>query len=95
MGFPTRMNDADVVEDHLPAARRHLNIPAVIGLYLDLLCHLKLCPRSLQPTSLLEQVLDHFESEPLDAIQYSYESERQVQLFINSRISNLELFCAL
>ncbi len=95
MGFPTRMNDADVVAEHLPAARRHLNIPAVIGLYLDLLCHQKLCPRNLvQPTTLLEQVLDHFEADPLDAIQYSYGCEREVCLFINSRISNLELFCA-
>ena len=95
LGYPTRMDDDDVLTHHIARARQHLNTPAVLGVYLDLLRHLNLAPQRLEfsPLHLMEGILDEFEEDPLIVIPYSYGSPRDVAQFMVMRIANIRHFC--
>ncbi len=62
MGCPLP-EDNNVLIEHLSGVRRHLNQPAIVGVYLDLLHHLNLCPYILhrELTVLMDEILDEFE----------------------------------
>ena len=94
MGYPLPEDD-DVLIEHLSAARRHLNQPAILGVYMDLLRHLNLCPRILQiePMVLMDAILDEFEEDPLLVIPYNYGCEQRVTTFLLNTTGNLEHFC--
>ena len=94
LGFPTRMDDDEVVSSHLPAARLHMNIPAVVGVYFDVLRHLRLNANLLHmtPFHLIQGIPDEFEEDPILVIPYCYGCDRGVGVYINQRSHNLKNF---
>ena len=71
--------------------RERLNIPAAIGVYLQLLQHLKLPASQLHvyPSELIEGVLDAFVENPLLIMPYIWSCEKDVGTYINERIRNV------
>ena len=88
------MDDDEVVSSHLPAARLHMNIPAVVGVYLDVVRHMGLNANLLHmtPFHLIHGILDAFEEDPFLVIPYCYGCDRDVGVYINQRSPNLKNF---
>ena len=87
------MDDDEVVSGHLPADRLHLNIPAVVGVYLDVVCHLGLNANLLHTMTfhLIPGILDEFE-DLLLVIPYCSVCDRGISVYINQRSHNLKNF---
>ena len=88
------MDDDEVVSGHLPAARLYLNIPAVVGVYLNVVHHLGLNANLLHMTPFhpIRGILDEFEEDPFLVIRYCYGCDIDVSVYINQRSHNLKNF---
>ena len=81
----------DEIATDLGVLRQRLNIPAAIGVYLQLLDHLNLPVRQLplHPSQFILSVLDVFEETPLLILPYVWHCERDIESYIDAHLTNI------
>ena len=86
-----QLSGTDEVPTDLGVLRQRLNIPAAIGVYMQLLDHLDLPVHQLHlhPSQLILAVLDVFEENPLLVMPYIWSCKKDIDSYISAHIRNI------